>query len=162
MTPSRTAPRSTFSPPPGSLAACALPYVRITVKPASGGDSHAGEIILFTNTGQIACALTGYPGVAILNAKGQQVKQAARTPSGYLGGLRKGKPTTIALGPGVAASALLEGEVVDVNGATCPAEPGLLITPPNTKTSARVAVRTMLCGGTQIHPVVPGATGSSG
>ena len=112
-------------PPPGALAACALPYVAITAKRASGGDSHQGVILLFRNTGQIACALTGYPGAALVNAKGQQVKQAARTPSGYLGGLRKGKPTTIALYSGATASALLEGEVVDINGKTCATTPSI-------------------------------------
>lgn len=159
--PSKTAPRSSFSPPPGSLAACALPYLQVSVKHASGGDSHQGVILLFRNTGQIACAMTGYPGAALLNAQGKQVKQAARTPVGYLGGLRSGKPTTVPLYSGQTASALLEGEVVDINGKTCASSPAILVTPPNTTTSAKLKVTTQMCGGTQIHPVVTGTSGSS-
>ncbi|HEX2902254.1 MAG TPA: DUF4232 domain-containing protein [Jatrophihabitans sp.] len=157
-----TAPAPNYTVPTAGLAACALPYLHVTARAASGGNAHAGVIIEFTNTGQIPCALGGYPNVAILDARGQQVKQAAHTPSGYLGGQRHGAPRAIGLGSGGSASALLEGEVVDVDGASCPAEPGLSVLPPGTRTAARVAVRTALCGGTQVHPVVPGTTGSSG
>jgi len=67
----------------------------------------------------------------------------------------------VLIGPGQTASALLEGEVIDLGGKACPAEPGLLITPPNTRTPARVKARTVICGGVQIHPVVAGTSGSS-
>jgi hypothetical protein len=150
------------SAPVTGLAGCGLPYLSVTAKPASGGDSHAGVVLTFANTGQIACQLQGYPGVAVLNASGQQVQQAARTPAGYLGGIRNGKPPfpTTVVGPGSVASALLEGEVVDVNGKSCASQAGLLVTPPNTRVAAKVRRQIAFCGGLQIHPVVPGATGN--
>jgi len=160
--PTRSTARTSFSPPPGSVSACALPYVRITATASRAASSHQGVVLQFTNTGQIACALTGYPAVAIVNSAGRVVKQAAHTPSGYLGGVRSGKVSTVYLLSGQTASALLEGETIDINGSACPAEPGLRVTPPTTRTSGSVPVRTGICGGVQVHPVVTGTTGSAG
>jgi len=166
-------PGSPTSTPSGSataagLDACALPVTTVTARLHGAGMSHAGYLITFTNTGQLPCQLTGYPGVAVLDAKGRQVRQAARTPSGYLGGVRDasgmhgGKPLPVVLHAGEVGSALLEGEDVGTDGKGCPTESGLLVTPPNTRKSARIALRVVICGGVQVHPVVAGGSGSSG
>jgi hypothetical protein len=152
------------SSPPVTAAACTAQSLRITGSAASGGDSHAGLVIVYTNTGQISCSMTGYPGLAILNAAGKQIIQAARTPSGYLGGIRNGKPpfATVPLDAGGSASALVEGQVVDNTGKACPTEHALLTTPPATTVPVKVSATTVFCGQVQIHPVVAGKSGSRG
>jgi hypothetical protein len=156
--------RPPISRPPISAAACTAQSLRITGSAASGGDSHAGLVIVYTNTGQISCSMTGYPGLAILNAAGKQIIQAARTPSGYLGGIRKGKPpfATVLLDAGGSASALVEGQVVDNTGKTCPTEHALLTTPPGTTVPVKVPATTVFCGQVQIHPIVAGKSSSKG
>ncbi|HEU5268785.1 MAG TPA: DUF4232 domain-containing protein [Jatrophihabitans sp.] len=158
--PSTPAPVRTVSPGAG-LAECALPYLRISVRPAAVRSAHASYLLTFTNTGQVACRMAGYPSVVVLNSAGRPVLRATPTPSGYLGGVH-GRPTTVLVGSDQPASALLEGEQIDLSGNRCPARPGLQITPPSSAVPARIPVTTTICGGVQIHPVVPGGTGSSG
>lgn len=164
-TPPPTTSRPVPSKPPVGLAPCNASSLRVVTRTVGAATTHAGYVISFSNTGQIACGMTGYPGVAILNSSGKPVVQAARTPSGYIGGVRNGKPPfpTAVLGAGQTASALLEG--LDVNTATnrgCPAQSALLITPPNTTVPVRVAASTRICSQVQIHPVVTGTTGNQG
>jgi hypothetical protein len=160
--PPTSAPHSSaVNLPTAGLAACAPPYLTLAVRSGSSGASHAGYLLVFTNTGQIACAMTGYPGVAILDSKDRQIIHASRTPNGYLGGLRGSKPPAIGLPPGGTASALLEGLLFDPRTSRgCPTERALLSTPPNTTTPMKVAALTRICGQVQIHPMVPGSTGS--
>jgi Protein of unknown function (DUF4232) len=156
---SSTAPVSTVAPA-GGLADCALPYLRITVRPAGARSSHASYLLSFTNTGQIACQLTGYPAVTVLSSSGQPVLRATATPNGYLGGVRS-RPATVLIASGQPGSALLEGELIDINGNRCPRRPGLAITPPDGTLPARIPVATAICGGVQVHPVVVGSTAST-
>jgi hypothetical protein len=118
-------------------------------------------VLVFTNTGQIACAMSGYPGLAILDSKDRQIIQASRTPNGYLGGVRGPKAPAVGVPAGGSASALLEGLLFDPRTSHgCPTERTLLSTPPNTTVAMKVAAVTRICGQVQIHPVVPGGTGS--
>jgi len=142
------------------LADCALPYLRISARPTAARSAHAGYLLTFVNTGQIACRLTGYPAVLVLSSAGQPVLRANPTPSGYLGGA-SGTPATVVIGTGQPASALLEGEQVDLRGDRCPSRPGLAVTPPRSTAPARLPMTTTICGGVQIHPVVAGSTGSN-
>ena len=132
------------------------------------GLGHRSQVLVFTNTGQSACTLTGYPGVAALDAQGAQVAQAVRTPSGYLGGLATGTttPPTVVLAPGQAASAMVEGIDNPQNGATsCPSYPAFLVTPPNLTQSVTLGLTSSPafpgCSPIQVHPVVPGTSGQS-
>jgi hypothetical protein len=149
---------------PVSAAACTAQSLSVTGSAASGGDSHAGLVIVYTNTGQIPCSMSGYPGLAILSAAGKQIIQATRTPSGYLGGIRNGKPpfATVLLDAGGSASALVEGQVVNNTGKTCPTEHALLTTPPATTAPIKISATTVFCGQVQIHPIVAGKSGSKG
>jgi hypothetical protein len=154
---------STISVPAAGLAPCAPPYLKLTAGRATSGSGHAGYVLIFTNTGQIACAMTGYPAVAILDARDRQIIKAARTPNGYLGGLRHPKPALPAtgLGPGGVASALLEGMVFDPTSTKgCPIEHALLGTAPSTTSPIKLVATTVICSQVQIHPVVPGTSGS--
>ena len=40
--------------------------------------SHHDSVLMFTNTSRTACQIQGYPGLAVLNAAGTQIKQAPR------------------------------------------------------------------------------------
>jgi hypothetical protein len=107
------------------------------------GLGHEDQVIVFTNSSQASCTLSGYPGVAGLNVRGVQVVQALRTPSGHLGGLSNSAATVlhVSLAPGQTASATVEGTDNPVGTATsCPYYPNLLVTPPDLTVSVQVQV----------------------
>lgn len=115
----------------------------------------------FRNASTTACALYGYPGVALLNAAGQEVAQAQRTPVGYAGGLRTGSsnPPTAILAPGLTATALVEGTDAPRTGpvTSCPVYSGMLVTPPTTTESVRLTLRLrplIGCSPVEVHPVI--------
>ena len=103
-----------------------------------------GMTVLFRNHSTTACVLTGYLGVAALNANDQQIAQATRTTSGYLGGCNCTTPAAITLAPGSTASSLIEGNIAG-GGSNCTAETGLLVTPPNTTDSTQLDVTLAIC-----------------
>jgi hypothetical protein len=120
---------------------------------------HVGMPVVFQNIGSASCSLYGYPGVAGLDAAGDQVSQAQRIPAGYLGGT-VGAPPVVILDSGQLASALVEGTDNPLNGATtCVTYSALLATPPNTSTSTQLDVQLPGCSGLEVHPVVMGTTG---
>jgi hypothetical protein len=142
---------------------CTTSQLDITTGPVGAGLGHAGIPVRFRNTGASACTMSGYPGVAGLDAKGSQVVQAQRTPNGYLGGLAQGvtTPPVVTLTNGQVASALIEGSSVPLDNATsCPTFPALLVTAPGETHSVRVAADMPGCTGIAVHPIVAGSTGS--
>jgi hypothetical protein len=137
---------------------CGTAQLSITTGPVSGGLSHEGIVVVFTDQGP-TCTLQGYPGVDGQD-QGATVVEAARTLSGYLGGLSQGaSPPLVTLQTGQSASAMLEGLDGGVSGQPCPTYTSLLVTPPNQTTSVSLPAST-ICS-PQIHPVVPGTTGDS-
>jgi Protein of unknown function (DUF4232) len=143
---------------------CTFAELSISVGQTGAGLGHEGVAILFKDTGTSECSLFGYPGVAALNSSGQQVAQAQRTPTGYLGGLETGSttPPVVVLSPGAVASALIEGTDVPVGTATsCTTYPALLVTPPTSTQSERLTVSMPGCSPVEVHPVVSGTTGST-
>jgi Protein of unknown function (DUF4232) len=155
---------TTTTPTGGALGPCRDGQISVSTGTGGAGVGHEGQVILFANTSQSACTLSGYPGVAGLDAQGNQVVQAERTLRGYLGGLGSGSatPPIVSLSPGQTASATVEGTDVPVGSATsCPTYPALLVTPPNLTVSVRVTPGLPGCSPIQIHPVVPGTSGSS-
>ena len=143
---------------------CTFAHLAISVGQVGAGLGHEGAAILFKNTGTSKCSMSGYPGVGALNATGRQVAQAQRTPSGYLGGMRTGSttPPVVLLGPGSVASALVEGtDVPEGVASSCPTYPALLVTPPTSTQSTRLAVSLPGCSALEVHPVVSGTTGTT-
>jgi hypothetical protein len=142
---------------------CTGEQLLVTPGESTAGLGHIGVVLLFENRGTVPCELFGYPGVAGLDGDGEQLTQAARSPFGYLGGLSAGENwPEVAIAPGRFASAVLEGTDVPLGTATtCPTYTGLLVTPPNTTQSTRLNLSMPGCSGLQIHPVVPGTSGSS-
>jgi hypothetical protein len=137
---------------------CQTKELGVTLIQASPGVSHHGYVIEFKNRGGV-CAMTGYPGVDALNAKGHRVLSAKRTKSGYLGGVASGPIPKVKLAKGKTASAIVEW--IDL-GPPCPQARSLRITPPNAFKSVVLSPKSLksetLCS-VEVHPVVPGTTG---
>jgi hypothetical protein len=155
---------TTTKPAGDAFPACRNSQISVSATGGGAGLGHEDQVIVFTNRSQSGCNLSGYPGVAGLDAQGNQVVQAERTLNGYLGGLENGAKTypIVALTPGESASATVEGTDVPVGTATsCPTYPALLVTPPNLTVSVRIAAGLPGCSPLQIHPVVSGSTGSA-
>ena len=98
------------------FAPCAVPYVRVSVRAAGVASSHAGYLLTFASTGQIACRLSGYPAVTVLDAKGHPVRQATGTPAVTWVASGRARRSRCWSGLAETASALLEGEVIDLRG----------------------------------------------
>lgn len=140
-----------------AVPVCADGQVTVTAGRSNGAAGHIGAPLVFHNTSATACTLYGFPGVAGLDSHGKQVVQAQRVTHGYMG---SSILTTVLLAPGAAASALVVG--VDVpNGdiASCPTFPALLVTPPGSHTSTKVALSMPGCPTLQVSPVVTGTKG---
>jgi hypothetical protein len=162
----------TFAPPtvaaPGTPP-CGLAQVLISDTGGGAGLGHEDQVLVFTNDSHSVCTLTGYPGVAGLNAYGEQIIQATRSLNGYLGGLLPGAttPPVVSLAPGQTASAIVEGTDNPIGPQPCPYYPSLLVTPPNLTDGLRVEVSDLStqgfpgCSGLDVHPVVAGSSGSS-
>jgi hypothetical protein len=117
------------------------------------GMSHHDSVVMFTNEGSAPCWTRGYPGVALLDSTGQQVKQAVRQP---------GTAPLIVLKPGQEASVELQA-----NSASCSTYPlvaGLLVTAPDQTTSTRLGPPSQpLClNSVTIGWLVPGNGGGTG
>jgi len=162
----QTAPTASPTADTAGVARCAIADLAISDRSGGVGLGNWGLVLIFRNVASVPCVLGGYPGVAGLNASHQQVLQAVRTPSGYLGGLPVGqsKPPVVLLDPGAEASALVEGSDVPRGTATsCPSLAGLLVTPPDSRHSvALMRLTPYECSGLQVHPVVAGTTGGEG
>jgi hypothetical protein len=157
-------PTSTTATTPTSAALCAGPDVGVSGKMASAAAGHQGVVLLFVNNGSTSCVLYGYPGAAGLNASGAQVVQAKRTLTGMMGGLAPGVTALprITLAPGQTASAVVEGtDVPSGTETSCPTYSSLLVTAPNAKVSVTIPFSLPGCSGLQVHPVVPGTSGST-
>jgi hypothetical protein len=108
------------APIPATASACRLTGLGVSAGSAGGAAGNHGQTILFTNRGGTTCSMGGHPGVAALNAHGDQAAHAIRKPTGMMGGLQ-GTTNSIAvvdLAPGQTASAEVEGSDVPVGNAT--------------------------------------------
>jgi membrane-bound inhibitor of C-type lysozyme len=101
---------------------------------ALAGMSHQDSVVIFTNKSSASCQTAGYPGVAVLDVAGRQIKQAVRVA---------GSAPVIVLRPGQVASAL-----ISANSASCVKETraaGLLVTAPNQRASTRLGADGEFC-----------------
>jgi len=67
--------------PDGSsrAATCRKADLDLSLGSGDSGSGHRSVALIFTNRGAQPCRITGYPGVAALDAGGTQVAQAQRT-----------------------------------------------------------------------------------
>ena len=163
-----TSAAPTNAPIARGLPECSGGQIKVTTASQGAAMSHSGLILIFTNTGNNTCSLTGYPGASLPDSTGTPWN-ATRTMFGYMGGAQGySTPPTVNLAPGNSASAVLEWASMPVGGgsadsADCPGLDSvhLLVTPPNTQATATFPPLTSTCQEFQIHPVVPGSTGQS-
>jgi len=142
----------TFAPASSSASpsACAGTQLATSVVDNGPGAGQHLYFLVFKNTSSSTCLLSGYPGAAGLNAGGQQAAQAQRD----LGA----PPATVALAVGQSASATLETSGLNSNGSACSSFAGLLVTPPNTSTTARFTNKVPTCN-FKVTSVRPGSGG---
>jgi hypothetical protein len=138
------------------------------------GGAAAGNLytaLMFVNSSGYTCALHGYPGVAGLNAQGQQSGQAQwdllTDPNPNDAPFTS--PPIVSLAPGQVASASVHGSDGPTTRENCPSYVSFLVTPPNETQSVTVGSTTGLDGnyihsgfagcGFSVGPVVPGSLG---
>lgn len=158
------APTTTSTTVAQSGTRCQFAQLAISAGQPGAGLGHEGFPIRFRNAGSTPCTLQGYPGVAALDSNGTQVQQAQRTPQGYLGGMVTGSttPPLVTLAPGQTASALVEGtDMPSGNETSCPTYPAVDVTPPTTANTVRITSSLPGCSQIEIHPVLPGTTGTT-
>ena len=85
------------------------------------------------------CTLYGYPGVAALNVRGQQIAEAERSD------LDGGPPTNVTLKPGQIAEALIQGSDGSVRNCGYFTR-SFLVTPPNMTESVQVTAKSASAG----------------
>jgi hypothetical protein len=153
----------------GGPPRCAESQLRASVDPrhipGNGTPGKEGRLLRavlidFQNTSRSTCVLQGYPGAAIVDEAGHQVRQATRTPHGPLVGLPAGQnvPAPVTLAPRAYASAGVEG-VDERNpgtaqaGCDAPHYPRILITPPDTFVPVPFTVGWPRCYSFEVHPV---------
>ena len=145
------------------VAACAGSQIHVTTRGDGAAMSHTGITLIFTNTGNRICSLTGYAGAALTYNNGHRWN-ATRAMESYLGGDSVDKtPVTVVLKPGAAASDLLSWTVIAPDGQPCQGHgsTSLLVTTPGTSdTQVLENGEAGACAYFTITPVVPGSTGS--
>ena len=152
------------SPPTTALpdtSHCTSKELQISIGEAGAALGHFGAPPLFRNVGNRSCELSGYPEVIGVEAAGGAVVPARHSLAGYLGGIRAASPPTVTLAYGEVASALIEAtNVPEGDAESCPEFERLRVSPPGDPTSTKIDVSFYNCSGIEVHPVVPGSTGS--
>lgn len=147
---------------------CRGAQLQIVVGDGQAGLDHQGLAVRFTNRGQL-CSLHGYPGLDGFSAHGQRLVSAQRTMSGYLGGIRNGRRApSVKLAEGQTAAAVFEWFGGPAHGAKCERIAYIEFTAPGTTRSVRYSLSFYFADrgyqecDLQVHPVVPGRTGTIG
>ncbi len=144
-TPSTGSP-STIGPQPGSGAAprCRSAQLSASLGPPEGAAGSVYRVLIFTNTGNGACSMRGFPGVSyVAGDAGQQVGPAAERVGDTGGSVR--------IAPGATASAQLRlVNVANYDAAVCRPTPvrGMRIYPPGETAALFVPVEETGCAGT--------------
>ncbi len=120
--------------------------------------------MVFTDIGDHACTLRGYPGVAIADAG--RVINATRVLNGFRGDLPPlSSPPLVTLRPGGSAYAVVELRLYD--GQACyPTGAGAFeVTAPNTTSTIILGTgitmgRHGICSSLEVNPVAPGTFGA--
>jgi hypothetical protein len=119
---------------------------------ALNGMSKTDNVVTFTNKGHSTCVIEGFPGVAALNSRSHQVRQAERSTSVAPGDSRV---RAVYLKPGGVASTLVAADTASCNSPTY--VPGLLVTAPDTHRSVHLGPAGYMClHSLTVSPVVPG------
>jgi hypothetical protein len=140
---------------------CTVTTLSVTAQQGPSGSTHRSVILVFTNTGTVACEMKNYPAVALLDGGGQITQSAAEDDSGYLGGIRDPNAPDVTVAPGASASAMLESLATNQDGTSCTPPASMKINPPyDVQHSVTVAFVGDGCSTFEVHPVVPGTSGT--
>jgi hypothetical protein len=164
LRPDPSGPPAGSSTRPAGSGATATPCrstdltVMVTATPSPA--DHRGLIIVLTNAGSRSCVLSGYPRVVASGYPGREPATASLTTLGPLGGLAPGRAADrVVLGAGQLASVLVEA--IAGNGSLdCRPFGGLDVTLPADDRSIHVPWPGDGCRALEVHPFVPGPTGS--
>jgi hypothetical protein len=123
---------------PAAVTRCYTNQLAVYRDTGNSGAGHVGVYFRLHNRSPRACTLFGYPGVQLLDGRGQYLHTVLHWGVGYLSGNQARR--LVYLRPGGDAFFLLEWVHIPSPGQTCPHAPALLITPPNTYRSIRVSM----------------------
>jgi hypothetical protein len=130
-----TAPLTSVTTPSTTVAAvpaCGTADLTLTAGPGTLNATASLVTYTLTNTGAAPCTMSGYPGVAVLDAHGVVVQQPASRQAGPAA-TPPVTPTSVLLAPGGQATFLLAG--TDSIGGSCAVPPytatTLQVIPPN-------------------------------
>jgi hypothetical protein len=125
-----------------AVSTCVTARLRLSLASAGGAAGTAYTYYDLTNTGPTACSMTGYPGVAVLDAHGHIVQHPAKR-----GAMQPAPVTRITLRPGERARFLLNStDVIPSPG--CPktySGTTLQVYPPNQRTAILLFHTTPFC-----------------
>ncbi|HET7358098.1 MAG TPA: DUF4232 domain-containing protein [Nocardioidaceae bacterium] len=131
------------SPSPSTAAAadpCGTEVLTVSLKPGGVAAGSTYQRLVFTNTGNADCSLTGFPGVSYVTGRdGSQVGAAAE---------RMGSSRTVSLSPGGSAVAVVQSsDARNYPEDQCRQTPaaGMRVYPPNQTASVFVRDRALAC-----------------
>jgi hypothetical protein len=135
--------------------------IRVIPGQTDGAAGHLALVLVFNNVSTTPCRMLGYPGVALVDAHGATVANAARTLRGMAGGEPGGvvAPSYVVLPAGHSASALVEASDVPQGGVTNCGSYNLNVTAPDQTVAVPAGTATMPRCDLQVHPVVAGTGG---
>jgi hypothetical protein len=145
-----------------SLPRCSATHLHVWDFYAEGAAVDGGIIIRFRNVGAQACSLSGYASVQGINQWNGAVLTAAHTRDSYLGGWESNKPLPIVVlqSKGGVASFLVDF-VGGNNIHACPYLNTLRVkVPASTTVFTLTSTKLQACKYFQVHPFVPGLSGS--
>lgn len=140
-------------------AAARCSTLTITAGQVGAGAGHSGFPLHFRNSGHLPCTLNGYPTVTATDSGTSQKITGTDSSSGYLGGTDLEVPALL-LRPGDAVSSFVEGTNNPVgNARSCTDLTKLRVTVNGRTTSVRPTLAH--CSGLEVHPYLPGTTGTA-
>lgn len=111
---------------------CHTAELRASVGRVDPGAGQRNYPVVLTNTSSRTCTVHGYPGAAFVDADGRQVGPDPKRRPDFT-------PTTVTLAPGDRARAGLSFASPQTSGARTATPAALLVTPPDERTSLKVA-----------------------
>ncbi|MDQ1735000.1 MAG: hypothetical protein QOH56_1251 [Pseudonocardiales bacterium] len=136
---------------------CVADNVRVSIK--DGPVRDRTQLVQVVNTDIYPCALAGYPTVTALSGSTTRAVASA-TIAGPSGGVSGSVAPVVVLTPGAVATSLVELDSQTDGTGVCPASDRVRVSigaPPRTVT---IPLKLPVCG-LQVHPLVPGETGSN-
>lgn len=152
------------TPTPVALGRCTAAQLTVSNGRGGAGLGHADIVVLFHDVGSAECTVQGFPVVALATAVGGTLVAPTRTLSGYMGGVNTASKSlpVVTIQPGGAASFMVEGTDMQLglSPRDCPTYHALSVTAPSTALRKTLLAILPGCSRPEVHPVVPGVTGS--